>query len=405
MPLNSSFVSTGVLTNSTVNISETICITQDYDISNDLPDERLASIGNVIVPIVSVVSILSNSFSLRIISKCRKTSFQIRYLSLNFLACYIVFESSVTAHTLAFQIIDDTQYWKVFNSRIFVSAVLVLTSWGCICAVSFERALALTMPFRYVRYLTKFRLKLAIVSFWCLSLTIPIATFVISFVTKCSTGIDFNKLLHCDIYAIWKPLRMYCMGLLTAYATIIIVSSIQILRIMYHHTCKTSAQNQDNRDPVNASTRQKYFSSTRNVMLVIFAFIVLQSPPFLFHIIAFDHIPQLKTPTWRLILQYMDYTAHTMNTYVTLYIYIWKRRECRMQIYLILSRLNKKYLANANSLRLKVYDIYLSEMNIAKCSNASTGKQLEGIPPNDTLVPQTLNNATNIDDSREKQTN
>ena len=356
------------------------------NISSDILTQngRLEAIGNVVVPIVSLLSIISNSFALTIIIKCRKTPFQIRYLSISFLVCFIIFETSLSGHTLAFQVFSDAQYWPIFNSRIIFSSVLAANLWGSICAVSLERAVALTMPFHYIKYITKFKLKFAIATLWCLSLAIPLTTFLITFLTECSKSLNFNYLMHCDIYAIFKPMRMYLTGQLTMYAMIILVSSIQILRIMRHHNCQMNSVNLDQKKNDDASKPLKYFRSTRIILMVIFAFIALQSPPLLFHLIAFDHIPQIKTARWRLILQYLDYAGHTANTYATLYIYIWKRSECRMHFYFILSRLNSRYLETANLLRLKVYAIVLNENNTTQCSRPTTEKYLGEIKPTET---------------------
>ena len=312
---------------------------------------------NVLVLIVSILSILNIGFALRILAMCKKTPLQIRYLSVNLLVCFMIFETSVSLHTLAMLMFGDMHYMFIFNSRIFCSTVFVTTIWSSLCAISVDRVLALTMPFNHAKYATKLVLKIVVIILWILNIVVPTTTILITIAIVCG---QHSYITTCDTFAIFRPTGLGLTGLLSCYAVLIVMSCIKILRIAFYHK-RCAEQFTVNQTYLSDLIKsQKYSKSTRTVLTVIIAFIVFQSPVFL-HLTVLEYMPQLQTQYWRLIFQALDYIGHQMNIYASLYIYIWKFKECRMHFYFILSRLNRKYFEAANALRIEIYDIVLKE--------------------------------------------
>ena len=84
--------------------------------------------------IVSLCCILCNSLAL-IINRCRKLSFQIRFVSKNLLASFLIFESSIVLHTLTMLLVGDVYYKQIFDSRIFFE-VFWYQHYGDLCVLS-----------------------------------------------------------------------------------------------------------------------------------------------------------------------------------------------------------------------------------------------------------------------------
>ena len=313
---------------------------------------------NTLVIIMSTTSMLLSSFALKILAMCRKTPLQIRYLSMNVLMCLIIFETSMLLHTSALLLFGDTcLYIVIFNSRLFSSGVFVTTTWSSLCAVSVDRALALIMPFIHAKYATKTVLKIVIISLWVLNILVPTTTILSAIANVCGQETYISV---CDVYAIVRPTRLGLSGLLMLYAILIIISCIKILHVAFKHKKKADKFTVNKTYLSDLVKSQKFSKSTRTVLLVILAFIVFESPIF-FHLTVLEFVPHFQNHYWRRIFQPVDYLGHQMNIYASLYIYVWKFKECRMHFYFILSRLNRKYFESANALKMEVYDIVLKE--------------------------------------------
>ena len=163
-------------------------------------DTRYSVLLTYGITLVAICSILCNSFALNIIQRCRKLSFQIRFVSRNLLASYIFFESTIVLHNLAMLLMGDVHYKQIFSSRTFFTCALVPTLWGSLCAVTIERLLALTMPLHYRRYVTKTVLSISIVSLWTVNILVPAIVFIITGIKSC--GYDY---ISCDIDALFLP--------------------------------------------------------------------------------------------------------------------------------------------------------------------------------------------------------
>ena len=335
----------GLAWNSTENNETTYALDGQYSISL-----------NCLVIALSVSSIICNSFALNIISKCRKTSYQIRFLSSNLLSCFITIETNISLHSIAMLMVGDKYYKLIFDSRIFFCCVLVAVLWGSLCAVTVERLVALTSPLQYNRYVTKTTLSVSIASLWILNMVAPLLAFIFAGIKICSEV----GYVSCNIYDLFQPARMVLAAFLLVYALIIVIAYIQILVIVFRHHRRGELLSSNTKYLADVAKKQKYIKSTKTVAAIILAFIVLQSPVAI-HTSILDIMPKLREQKWRVIFQAIDYLGHQMNTYATLYLYIWKYRECKMHLLFLLSKVNKNMRPKAEALRLEVFDVVLKE--------------------------------------------
>ena len=304
---------------------------------------------------VSLCSILCTSFALNILNRCRKLSFQIRFVSNNLLASFITFDSSVILHSLAMLFMGDVYLQQIFDSRLFFANVLVTTLWGSLCAVTIERLLALTMPLHYSRHVTKFFLSISTVSLWTVNVLVPTLVFIINWITVC--GYEY---ISCDSYALFLPLGIITSAFLILYSLIVFSSYIKIVSIIFQHHKLGRTLNANTKYLAEISQKQKLTDSTKTVAAIIIAFMVFQSPIY-FHTFVIGFKPEFRQHKLRMLFQLLDYAGVELNIYATLYLYIWKLKECKMHFYFVLSKFNKKYKSTADALHIEVFDIIITK--------------------------------------------
>lgn len=249
----------------------------------------------------------------------------------------------------------------IFDLRIFLACTLVTTLWCSLSAMTVERLIALTMPFRYEKYVTKTVLNIVIPAIWILNVMIPIIILTVSTVKVCG---HYDDSLSCDIFDIMRPLRQGLTVCLCIYAILIIATYAKILCIC--HRKQLSIDYTSNQIYMSEiAKRKKPLTATRTVTVIVLIFLLTHLPVFI-HLVVVDHAPVFQNHLWRIIFQCMDYAGHQINSYATLYIYIWKIKECRMHLYIHLSRFNKTLLEYAYALKIEVYNIVLNEKSYTK---------------------------------------
>ena len=331
-------------------------------------DTRYSVLITYGITLVAICSILCSSFALNIIHRCRKLSIQIRFVSKNLLASYILFESTIVLLNLAMLLMGDEYYKQIFSSRTFFTSAFVLTLWGSLCAVTIERLLALTMPLHYRRYVTKTVLSISISSLWTANILVPAIVFVITGIKSC--GYDY---ISCDIDALFLPVGLVIVSFLILYSLVVVISYVKISFIISQHNQLGKTLNANTKYLADISQKQKLTDSTKTVAVVILTFIVFQSPLY-FHCILFNLIPALRQYKWRMLFQLVDYLGVELNTYVTLYLYIWKFKECKMHFFYILSKFNKKFKATADALHIDVFNIVITDYKHRKIAQMKDSK-------------------------------
>ena len=343
-----------------INVSTDDVLTDNTTVYNDTSTTDIAINGplNCVIIVLSTCSILCNIIALNIIHRCRKLSYQIRCVTYNLLASYILFESMILLHSVAMLLVGTMYGTLIFESRIFFGCALVATLWGSLCTVTIERLVALTVPLHYNRYVTKTTLSISIASLWTVTVITPLLAFIIAGINVCG---QYN-FISCDMYALFKPARIVLISFLILFALIISASYLKIIFITYKLKKLGKALIANSKYLSELSQKQKCTNSTKTVAVIILVFIVFQSPIF-FHIILMDFKPELWTHRWRMIFQTIDYVGVQLNTYANLYLYICKFKECKLHLFFILAKWNGMFKAKADSLHIEVYDIVISESN------------------------------------------
>ena len=175
--------------------------------------------------ILTTCSILCNSVALYIIHGCRKLSYQMRFVTYNLLASYILFEFMIILHSVTMLFFGDLYHKQIYDSRTFFSCALVATLWSSLCAVTVERLVALTIPLHYNRYVTKTTLSISIACLWTVTVIPPSLTYTINGVQVCGQ----LHFISCDMHAHFQS---------TALVIIIIIFCLCMLLLYQYHTSK-----------------------------------------------------------------------------------------------------------------------------------------------------------------------
>ena len=304
---------------------------------------------------ISSISLTCCLTALQIVTKCQRLPVPIKYLSKNFIVCFMMIDFTIWIHSVALLCWGDVYYHLIFDSRILFCTLSIAVLWGSLVAVTYERLLALVKPFKYVKYTTKNKLMFLISLVWIVNVLVPTSLFVVNAIRFCK----FDNMYSCDVYSLYAPIKIALVCLMVIYILSVIAAYTKILSIIYKHQ-KNIKEALANKNFI--ATFGSNLKSTKTVAAIIFAFFILQAPVF-FHAIIFEIRPELKQQNWRIILQAMDYVGYQLNLYATLYLYIWKFKECKMNFYLLFSKCSKRFKQTANDMRIEVYDIVTLERN------------------------------------------
>ena len=264
---------------------------------------------------------------------------------------------STSLHSVAMFFWGYEHYYLIFDSRIFFGALFSAVLWCSSAALTYERLLALVQPFMYKNYTTKPKLVVLISSIWIVNIFVPTTIFLASTLNHCHMGNLYC--FHENVYEIFQPLKQCCLSLLTLYGLFIVIAYAKILLIILKHQRRIAAtvSEQD-----LAITPGMKLTSTKTIAAIISAFIVFQLP-MVIHSVIFKIQPSLKHQNWRMILQGMDYIGYQLNVYASLYLYIWKFKECKMHFYLLFSKFSKRFEQVASDMRIEVFNIVVFDKN------------------------------------------
>ena len=354
--------------NGTPTNNQTLCSWSTEPSSEDV--NKMSYMLNILVICGLLISTCCNFVALRIMLRCRKLPLSIRYLSVNFLISYLTIGVSIFIHNVAMLVFGQNShyYQLIFVLRMFFFSVFLSVLWWSMCAVIVERFIAVVFPYHYVTLVKKTTLYITISITWIFNIIVSFAIVIVSWLKLCA---QYDFISSCEGSAIVRPFHSFvsCILCISFAVTIVIYSKI-LLSIRHHKrevralNVKTTAEN----DKQNASTSIPRAStktpraSTKAILIIIFSFIVLQSP-YLFATIFFALRQDLQQIKWRTITHIIFYICHELNTFVTLFLYIWKFPECRMNFYYMFSKINNKYRENAESLRMEVFNIVTFERN------------------------------------------
>ena len=300
------------------------------------------------------------SVALNIMLRCKKLKFSVRFLSAMVL---IAFLSYAVLHIIfsAIVLFGSTGFYRklFFDHQSCISTVFLSVLWSSMCVLTLERFVAIIYPFHYVKIVTKRTVYITTCLIWAFNIIVPSVLVIIGWINVC--GNDGN-IFTCNIFGILKPLRIFASVILSiSFVTTIAVYCKIFLKLRQYEreTKALNANSSSNTDIAQA------FNTT--ILIIVFSFLILQFP-YLVMSTMFELKPHLKHQKWRVYLQTTCYICHELNTFVTLYLYIWRFPECRMHFYNMISKINNKYRQRAEELRLEVFNIVTFE----KSNHAST---------------------------------
>ena len=346
---------------------DNVTLTKNYTVDNG-GDERLGDDANLALVYFGFVLLCGFFLTLcccliavRIMLRCRKLSLSIRVLSVNLLIAFIMIGLSTFLCHIVLRIIDeDSPYYLVtFVVRMVLFSVFMSVMWCSVSVVVIERFIAIEFPYHYVTFNKKSTLCSIIVCTWTINTIVPCVLVVVNWLKFC--GAD-KFLSECEGFAILRPFRIFVASIscICFVVTVIVYSKIShsIRRhtreersLQVRNTMEQSTQNSAPSSPL---------SSSKTILIIILSFIVLQFP-YLFFSILTELRPEFRTIEWRQVIHLMCRICHEINVYITLFLYIWKFSECRMNFYYMFSKLNNKYKTKTESLRLEVYNIVTFE--------------------------------------------
>ena len=354
----------------TMTYSNTMCLdnvtlTENYTVDN-AGDETLRNETNLVLVWFSFVLIceflLSTCCCLiatRIMTRCRKLSLSIRVLSVNFLVAFIMIGASNFLSSVILKTIDqDSEYYLVgFVVRMVLFSVFMSVLWCSMCVVVIERFIAIEFPYHYVKLNTKTMLYSVIVFIWTFNTIVPCVLVVRNWLQFCGA----NKFLHeCNGFALLRPFRIFVASL----SCICFAATVMVYSKISHSIMRQTREERalQDRNTVEQITQNPttLFTSTKTILIIILSFIVLQFQYLIFNILT-ELKPEFRELEWRIRINFISSLCHEINVYITLFLYIWKFSECRMNFYYMFSKLNNKYKPKAESLRMEVYNIVTFE--------------------------------------------
>ena len=321
-------------------------------------DNRLSVRLNLFVSCEQLISMGCTLVALIIILRCRKMPISIRYLSANFLISFLMIGFSTLVHNIALIILgtDSPFYAVLFNTRLLFFCVFLLVLWWSMCAITAERFIAIVYPFRYVPLMRKSIVCVTITLIWALNIIVPSALVLSNLLTHCGSH---QSMSVCDAFVVLTPFRLYvssalCMSFII---TISLYSRILLsLRDANMESYTLGMINPTDNSKTKHPTTTASSAITNTILIIILTFLFLQAP-YLIIILIKELIPVTQDYKWRIVFQVVGYICHELNIIVTLFNYIWKFPECRLNFYQMFSRMSRRFEAKAESLRLEVYNI------------------------------------------------
>ena len=297
--------------------------------------------------------------AVRIMIRCRKLSFSIRVLSVNFLVAFIMIGASNFLSSLILKTIgQDSQYYLAgFAVRMVLFSVFMSVLWCSMGAVVIERFIAIEFPYHYVKLNKKTTLCFVIVFIWTFNTIIPCVLVVSNWLTFCGA----NKFLHeCNGFALLRPFRIVVASISCICFAVTAVVYLKISLSIIRQTREERALQVQNTVEQSTQNFTTIFTSTKTILIIILSFIVLQFPYLFFNILT-ELRPEFREIERRKLINSIGSLCHEINVYITLFLYIWKFSECRMNFYYMCSKLDNKYKTKADVLRLEVYNIVAFE--------------------------------------------
>lgn len=318
------------------------------------PFGRTLQAVNYFLILVNITVIVCDVTVIHILRKCKRIPRQCKQLSISFIISGAIAAACFIIHSVAiFGIGINTDI--IHNSRIDTVAVMNSISSASLTALSVERVLALKANLKYAIFLEKVNMYLVIALIWFIHIVIMISMVLIGFQIHCNW-----KLENCDIWKLNDIARIAMIFVIPfIYGTVLVSCNSIIYRIARRHAKQIDEMNGTifRCQAVNAvSVSDSQYATTRVIIHIVTAYIVLQTPAFVCMFISSIFV-HLRDQMVIRIFRGISYLFVQANSVVNLYLYVMKLQECKMHFYFILAKVLKRYEGRASSMRLEVYNI------------------------------------------------
>ena len=320
-----------------------------------LPQHPVSTyILNIILTLVCIIIVCCDIIAILVMRRCKRVPYQCLHLSISYLSSEIVELLLFVIHELlifGFDLNTDI----LFNSRITTVAIMHCISSASMAAIILERVFALKANLKYTLALKRIKIHLIIAVIWLTHIMVTFFVVSISFHYHCNWTIA-----NCDFTEVNK-IAKYCFLILTIlYDVIMVLANAIVYKIARQHAIQIDAMQQaaatkgTSNYPDTVSERQ-YASIV--VFVKIVTIYVLFQVPIVFAMLIGTNFPEIRDKTPLRMLRSIGYFLFLLNSFLNLYFYIIKIKECRMVLFFMLGKVSKKYEHKANVIRLEVFDI------------------------------------------------
>ena len=216
-------------------------------------------------------------------------------------------------------------------------------------------------PYRYVKLVNKTTLYIIIGFTWTFNTIVPCVLVTVYWLKLCGTDIFRSE---CDGFAMFRPFRFFIVLLSCTSVAVTVIVYSKISMSVRRHTREErviQARNavEQNTNKISSKTQ---LASTKTILIIIFSSVILQSP-YLFASILTECLPEIRQFEWRERINLIVRICHELNAYVTLFLYIWRFPECRMNFYYMFSKISNTYRTKGETLRMEVFNIVTFDRN------------------------------------------
>lgn len=323
-------------------------------LENTLPEYEVSTyILNIFLTGVCVIIVCCDIVAIRVMRRCKRVAYQCLQLSISYLISEMVALVLFIIHQLlifGFRINTDF----LFNSRISTVAIMHCISSAFIAAIIWERVFALMATLNYSLGVNRIKIHLIIAVIWLAHIIVVTGIVSDSFHSYCNWTSS-----NCDFTQVNKVAK-YCFLILNAiYDVIMIIANVIVYNVARRHACEidviTQTVAKDKPKYTERISERQYASIMVFVKIVTF-YILLQLPLYLATLFA-TNLPEIRDETSMRMLRSFGYFCFLLKSFINLYFYILKIKECRMILFFMLGKYFPRYEQRAYAIRLEVFDI------------------------------------------------
>ena len=290
-----------------------------------------------------------------------------KWLSINYVICNVLYFLCVITISIAYLSVEAAYHEAVYDFRIMLASATYCASCGTTCMLALERYIKLTNPYNFNKYLSKWNIIISITSTWFISFMVPFSVCIGVLVTECDSTFKscyFSRAVRINRVTFTSIFTSFAILTVLIYSRVRNIMNSQIAKnaILTQFMAISNTNNVYSRGvPQTMSTavpkhkRDRAFHATRNMLKIIITYVSLHVP-IIFHAAIFIALPEWSSHTVDL-MQFIGFCCTLISSYLALYFYIWKFKECKMRFMLIFFSWSERYRLQGHQLRIEVFNI------------------------------------------------